>query len=180
MTYFDIFILALALAIDAITVGSSIAVKHRSNRQIFRIAFHFGLFQALFPLLGILAGSYLFNLVEGLAPVVSFSVLLLIGIKMIWDGAKDKKCDEGKDLTRGLSLVMLSSAVSIDAFGAGVSLAAGGVDIVNSVIIIGLVSTIGTAIAMKTASKLICKIGNKGEIIAGVVLIALGVKMLFV
>ncbi len=63
MTLTDIFVLALALAADAVTVGATIGLGHSSPRQVFRISFHFGLFQALFPLLGALAGMALLGFV---------------------------------------------------------------------------------------------------------------------
>lgn len=64
MSLFEIFLLSLALAVDAATVGSVVGVRHRGVRPVFRIAFHFGLFQALFPLIGAIVGSILLRWVD--------------------------------------------------------------------------------------------------------------------
>ena len=61
MSIYEIIILALALAADAFSVGAAIGITHRKFRQIFRLSFYFGLFQALMPLLGVLLGTYFCN-----------------------------------------------------------------------------------------------------------------------
>ena len=83
MSPVEILLLAVALAVDAFTVGAAVGLRHRAPRQVFRLAFHFGLFQALMPLIGALAGGALFELVAAASHWVAFGLLLFVGGRMI-------------------------------------------------------------------------------------------------
>jgi len=83
VTLFEIFLLAVALAVDAFSVGVAVGLKHKRPRQIFRLSFHFGLFQALMPLLGALAGTLLLRWVRQWDHWVVFGVLAALGGRMI-------------------------------------------------------------------------------------------------
>ncbi|MBC8277107.1 MAG: manganese efflux pump, partial [FCB group bacterium] len=122
MTYYELAILALALAIDAFSVGSAVGLTCHRPRQIFRLSWHFGLFQALMPLIGALAGSLMMVVIQGWDHWVAFFILLGLGIKMI-AGAfkKEEENTRPVDLTKGWSLISLSIAVSIDALAAGIT-----------------------------------------------------------
>ncbi|TET33071.1 MAG: manganese efflux pump [Planctomycetota bacterium] len=179
MTYYEITILAFALAADAFSVGASVGLTHNRALQIMRLSFFFGFFQAAMPLIGFAAGALVLVYVEAFDHWLAFGLLALIGIKMIYEsfrGGEDHADD--KDLTTGLSLIVLSVAVSIDALAAGVTLATSKAPLVFSIIIIGSTASIATLIAMLFAKTLSRIIGKKCEAVAGVVLIALGVKIL--
>jgi len=179
MTYLEITLLALALAADAFTVGSVVGLNNRSVRQVFRLSFHFGLFQALMPLIGYYVGSLFLSLMESWDHWIIFTILTMLGIKMIV-GASKKNVHSKRiiDLTKGKNLIGLSLAVSIDAFAAGISLTVSQASLFLSVIIIGIVSSLATLVAMVLAKLVAGRIGNRGEIIGGLVLIGLGVKIL--
>lgn len=179
MGLIEIFILALALAADAFGVGTSIGLSHRQPRQIFRLSWHFGLFQALMPALGALAGTFLRELVQTGAPFVAAAVLTIIGIKMLWDADREKSQDERLDPTRGWTMIMLSIAVSIDAFAAGIGLAMLQAPLVLACVIIGLVAFAATLVAMLNSSLLKRAFGKWAERIGGIVLLALAVRALF-
>ncbi len=175
-----IFILACALAADAFSVGASVGLSHREPRQIFRLSFHFGLFQSLLSLSGALVGGALLYFVEKIDHWVAFILLAVVGSIMIYKSITgDEEAENPIDLTRGVKLIGLSVAVSIDAFAAGIGIPAMQAPIVISVIIIGLVSAIATLIAMLLADHVRKWVGKRIEIIAGIVLIILGLNILF-
>jgi putative Mn2+ efflux pump MntP len=152
MSYLDILLLSLALAADAFSVGAALGLQHRGHREILRVALHFGIFQALLPLVGALLGGALLSWVEGADHWIAFGLLAFLGGRMIRSGLRDESAEVAEaDLTRGWSLVGLSLAVSIDALAAGITLPATGAPIGPAVAIIGVVTGLATLAAMKMA-----------------------------
>lgn len=179
MKYIEIILLALALAADAFGVGASLGLKYKSFRQIFRISFHFGLFQGLFPLAGALCGTLILKYVQAWDHWIAFIILSGLGLRMIIESRKqENRVEKPIDLTRGVYMVGLSTAVSIDAFAAGVTIPASGDPLILSVVIIALVAGLATVIAMKFACAVQQRFGSKIDIVAGFVLIGLGLKIL--
>ncbi len=179
MSLVEIIILALALAADAFTVGAALGLRFRSARQTFRLAFHFGLFQALLPLLGAGIGTALVAQIGGTDHWVAFGLLSLLGLRMIRAGTSDEpRSIETKDLTRGWSLVGFSLAVSIDALAAGISLPAAGAPVLRAAVIIGIVTGLATLVAIRMAAAIGQRLGTRVEVIAGFVLILLALKIL--
>lgn len=178
MSAFEIVVLALALAADAFTVGAALGLRYRSARQTFRLAFHFGLFQALMPLLGALVGTLLLRWVEPWDHWVAFLLLTALGVRMIsagLGGAEDEA--EARDLTRGFSLIGFSLAVSIDALAAGLALPAAEVPILPAVVLIGVVTGLATLVAIRLAGSIARRVGSRAEVVAGVVLILIGARI---
>jgi putative Mn2+ efflux pump MntP len=179
MTYPEILLLALALSADAFSVGAALGVRHSSPRQVFRIAFHFGLFQALLPLIGALLGTVLLRWTSGADHWIAFGLLLLLGLRMIHAASTEQEgAARERDMTRGLSLVGFSLAVSIDALAAGIALPAARAPIALAVTTFGVVTGIATFAGVRLAASLAARLGHRLEMAAGVVLIALGVKVL--
>lgn len=177
MSFVEVMLLALALAVDAFSVGAAVGLTHRRPRQIFRLSWHFGVFQALMPLVGALAGSLLGSFVEPWSHWIAFGLLALVGGRMIHGSLKGTEHRFARDLTRGLSLVGLSIAVSLDALAAGVTLGLGGGSIALPVLTIGAVAAVLTAIGMLITGRIGKRFGKRCELIAGLVLIGLGVKI---
>ena len=177
MSFVEIILLALALAVDAFTVGAAVGLTHRQKEQIFRLSWHFGVFQALMPLLGALIGKSLESYVAPFSHWIAFGLLALIGGRMIYGALRGGERRFDRDLTRGLSLVGLSVAVSIDALAAGFTLGLRQESIAVPVIVIGAVAATLTAVGMVLAGKVGERLGKSCEIIAGIVLIGLGVKI---
>ena len=179
MSSLEIILLSLALAADAFSVGAALGLRYRQPRQVFRVAFHFGLFQALLPLLGaLLAGAFLVY-VEGVDHWIAFGLLAFLGGRMIWSGLHDDHPGAADvDLTRGWSLIGLSLAVSIDALAAGITLPTAGAPVGVAVTMFGLVAGLATFAAMRLAGPIACRVGSRAEVVAGVVLIGLGIKIL--
>jgi putative Mn2+ efflux pump MntP len=185
MSLIEVVILALVLAVDAFSVGAVVGMTACGPRQVFRLSFHFGLFQAGMPLVGSLAGFFLHGLVSTYGPWVAFGLLAAIGSKMVvaslWSRSDADVCRPG-DPTRGLRLIGLSLAVSIDAFGAGVSmgLTMELLELAWAVGLIGLIAAGATWLAMRLGQAFVCRVGRRMETVAGLVLVALGVRMLVV
>jgi putative Mn2+ efflux pump MntP len=178
MSYVEIVLLALALSADAFSVGAALGLRYQSARQVFRVAFHFGLFQALLPLVGAVLGRVLLVWVEEAAHWVACALLVFLGLRMIHAGLKQEPSAPTVDLTRGWHLVGFSLAVSIDALAAGITLPAAGAPIVPSVVTFGVITCLATVIAMRLAASISARVGGRVEVIAGLVLIGLGLKIL--
>jgi putative Mn2+ efflux pump MntP len=179
MNVLHIVLLALALAADAFSVGAALALRYHHPRQVFRVAFHFGLFQALLPLLGAAVGGAVLRHIEAFDHWVAFGLLALVGGRMVRSGLRE---DSGRaaevDLTRGWSLVGLSLAVSIDALAVGITLPATGVNVGLAAAAFGVVAGLATFTAMRLVAPLARRFGGRIEVVAGLVLIALGLKIL--
>ena len=172
---------ALGLAMDAlaVSIGVSLAQDKLSRVQILRMALFFGLFQALMPILGWLVGKGFAALIRNIDHWVAFGLLMLIGGRMIFESFSKKK-DEGRntDKTRGLSLVVLSVATSIDAFAAGLGLAALDVLIWLPAAVIGAVAFLMTGLGASLGPLVGRMAGRRAELAGGLVLIGIGIKIL--
>ena len=176
----ELVLLALALAADAFSVGIAVGLTHRAPRQVFRLCFHFGLFQAGMALLGALLSRLAADLVAAQVGWIAFLLLELIGLNMLheaWRGGEVER-RRAHDRTRGLSLIVLSLATSIDALGAGVPLGLGNADLVLAVTLIGAAAALLTLAGMRFGRAIQGVAGRKAEYIGGLVLVALGLRML--
>ena len=120
---------AIALAMDAfaVAVASGVSLKIVSLRQTFRLTWHFGLFQALMPIIGWSGGLTVRSLMERYDHWVAFVLLALVGGHMVLEALNQGEETQPKnDPTKGMRLVMLSVATSIDAFGVGLGGLRGG------------------------------------------------------
>jgi len=166
----------------AVAIATGIALGTVSGRQTFRLAFHFGLFQFLMPVIGYLAGMTVERHIKGYDPWLAFVLLGYIGGKMVYEGGRGggEEENDGKDPTRGISLVVLSVATSIDALAVGISL---GVlrneGILYPGIVIGIVACTFTAAGLHLGKRLGTVFGKRMEVVGGLVLIGIGVKILF-
>jgi putative Mn2+ efflux pump MntP len=165
----------------AVAIATGIALGTVSGRQTFRLAFHFGLFQFLMPVVGYLAGMTVERYIRGYDSWLAFALLGYIGGKMVYEGFREREEGNGaKDPTRGMSLVVLSVATSVDALAVGISL---GVlhneGIVYPGVVIGLVACTFTAAGLHLGKRLGNVFGRRMEVVGGLVLVAIGVKILF-
>ncbi|MCW9050148.1 MAG: manganese efflux pump MntP family protein [Deltaproteobacteria bacterium] len=181
MDGFTLFAIAVALAMDAFAVAlaTGLTLPELTGRHLFRFGFHFGLFQALMPVCGWLAGISLRAQIEAVDHWIAFALLFCVGSKMLWDAWKrDEDTPREGDPTKGLSLVMLSIATSIDALAIGLSLAVLGIKIWTPALIIGLTAGILTIAGMLLGRRLGSIWGPRVEVTGGILLILIGVKIL--
>jgi manganese efflux pump family protein len=180
MGWLSLSMLASALAMDAFAVAvvTGLTLDPLTKRHVFRMAFHFGLFQALMPAVGWFAGNAVYDLISTIDHWVAFGLLLFVGGRMIWGALhEDSEKKQSNDPTSGWALVLLSVATSIDALAVGLSLAMIGSDILVPVIVIGLVAAAFTSIGMLLGRKIGSLWGKRVEIFGGVILVAIGIKI---
>ena len=180
MGIWEILLLAVGLAMDAFAVSLGIGATKYANRPrpIFRLAFHFGLFQALMPILGWLAGTRVVNVVSGVAPWIALVLLTFVGGRMIRAGLDQERETHRSDPSRGGTLVLLSVAVSVDAFAVGLSLAMLHVSIWYPAAVIGVVTASLSLAGLMVGNRLGRVFGKRMEIAGGVILIAIGLRVL--
>lgn len=181
MTFIEVFWIAVGLSMDAfaVSIACSVLLCHVSFRQIFRLGFHFGLFQALMPVVGWLAGRSVSEYISAWDHWVAFGLLGLIGLKAIRESFKPGDEDDVKgDPTKGMSLIMLSVATSIDALAVGVSLAAVNVSIFQPALIIGIITACFSVVGTVYGCRIGARFGKKVEAAGGIILILIGIKIL--
>jgi len=175
--------LAFGLAMDAVAAATAVSITlgDVSKRQIFRLAFHFGLFQALMPILGWLAGSRIADYIQAWDHWVAFALLAFVGGKALSNAFRDEdgNAEAGPDPTRGLSLVILSIATSIDALAVGLSFAMLGVRVWYPCLVIGLVTGALTVAAMQIGSRLGRRFEHGAQVLGGLILIGIGLNILY-
>jgi putative Mn2+ efflux pump MntP len=182
MDLFSLFGIALALAVDAFTVAVALSLRPSglTPRQSLRIAFHFGLFQALMPILGWLAGTQILGIIRAVDHWIAFALLGLVGGRMIYQSLRpgDGASADSRDPTRGWGLVVLSLAVSIDALAVGLSLAALETGILGPAALFGLVAALLSGAGARIGRAAGRLLGRWAELAGGVVLILIGIHVL--
>ncbi len=180
MNLIEILLIAVGLAMDAFAVSLAAGAARfcEGPRPVFRLAFHFGLFQAGMPVLGWFLGTTVAAHVQAVDHWIAFGLLAFVGGKMVYSGLKADEDSTCPDPSRGWTLVALSLATSIDAFAVGLSLAMIRVDIWLPSALIGLV-TAGLAVAgTQLGRSLGARFGARVEVAGGLVLIGIGSKIL--
>lgn len=184
MSPFETLVIAVALAMDAfaVSVVAGVSLKRVSRRQTLRLAWHFGLFQGLMPLIGWWAGLLARGAIEAWDHWVAFGLLAFIGTRMLIGGlrADEEKLRDRLDPTRGWPLVVLSLATSIDALAVGLSLAMLRVSAWGPALVIGLVAAAFTGLGLHLGA---CfgrrlRITGYSEVLGGLLLLLVGLRVL--
>lgn len=180
MSWLSIFGIAIGLAMDAfaVSIAAGLMIPRLTYRHVFRLAFHFGLFQFMMPIVGWLAGRTIANYIHGFDHWIAFGLLTSIGGKMLWEAHKQAEDRNNADPTRGLTLLTLSIATSIDALAVGLSMAFLNVSVLTPSIIIGLVAATLTAVGIIFGSRLGERFSRVAERLGGIVLIGIGAHTL--
>lgn len=181
MDSLNLLALAVALSMDAfaVAVAAGLAIKLLTKRHVFRLAFHFGLFQALMPTLGWTAGFALHRIIAAFDHWIAFGLLAFVGGKMILDAffGAEETLDASRDPTSGWSLVVLSVATSIDALAVGLSLGVIGSTILVPVMVIGIVAAGFTILGMFIGQQIGTRWGKRVEVLGGLILLGIGIKI---
>ncbi|TWV14373.1 manganese efflux pump [Bacteroidaceae bacterium HV4-6-C5C] len=186
MSEFEIWILAVGLAMDcfAVSIASGIIMKRTLWIPMFTMAFLFGLFQAVMPLLGWLGGLTFSHLMENFDHWVAFAILAFLGARMIKESFKDEEEKRNYDPTNIKVVLALAVATSLDALAIGLSFAILGRSNISTmfhpILIIGLVSFLLSMVGLLFGSCFGCSFAKKlrAELCGGVVLIIIGAKIL--
>jgi putative Mn2+ efflux pump MntP len=176
-----LFGIAVGLAMDAFAtaIAVSVSLGRVSGRQIFRLSWHFGLFQAMMPVIGWYGGLSVERWIRAWDHWLAFALLGLVGGRMLLSGLRREQQETPSfDPTRGTSLVVLSVATSIDALAVGLSFAALGVRIWMPSVVIGVTAGLLTLIGTLVGVRLGSRVGRFMEVAGGVLLIAIGARIL--
>ena len=178
MSLFELILLAIGLSMDALAVSicKGLALRRASWKNAAVVGLWFGGFQALMPLIGYLLGSRFAEAIAAYDHWIAFGLLTLIGLSMIKEAfGKEEKADTSMKVK---TMFLLAVATSIDALAVGVTFAFLSVRIVPAVCLIGAITFALSALGVKLGAVFGMKYKSGAEIVGGVILILLGVKIL--
>lgn len=173
--------ISVALAMDAfsVSIAAGMVIEHPTPRHYFRLAFHFGLFQFLMPVIGYMGGVFIEGLIRDFDHWIAMALLAFIGIKMIRDSFAPEDPGAGHaDPSRGWTLVLLSIATSIDALAVGLGIGVLGKPILLPSIIIGVVCALFSLTGIALGKKAGALLGKRVMCAGGIILIAIGLRII--
>ena len=180
MHLIELIIIAVGVSMDAFAVSicKGLSVRRLRPSYVVSAAAWFGGFQALMPLIGYFIGLSCADLVADVDHWIAFVLLAIIGGKMVKESfEKDEEQDYNPDFSFK-TMLMLAVATSIDALAVGVSFAFLRVDIWTSILLIGLMTGAFSALGVVLGQMFGCRFKSKAELLGGVILVAIGVKIL--
>ena len=179
MDFITIVAVALGLSFDTFAVSLSYGVVKNSIlfRQAVRIALVLAIFQAGLLVVGFFLGSLISDFFRAADHWIALALLSFLGIRMIVEGIRRKEGGEIRDYGRILSLLTVAVGTSIDAFAVGISFALLNILIWYSAIIIGAVTFLASMTAIRIGKSAGARLGSRVEIIGGLILIAIGIKI---
>jgi putative Mn2+ efflux pump MntP len=179
MSFFEIILIALGLAADAfaVSVAAGSTGAARGRRAMFRLSFHFGLFQFMMPIFGWLAGLSIEQYVRSFDQWIVFGLLVWVAVRMIRSARANDERVMQQDPSRGMMLIVLSVATSLDALAIGLSLALLRVSIWYPSVVIGVVTGATSFIGIMLGQRFSKKFGGRAAEIGGVLLILIGIRI---
>jgi putative Mn2+ efflux pump MntP len=174
----ELLLIAIGVSADAFAVAltQGVAMRRFDWRRALLIAALFGGFQAVMPLIGWLLGGTFIGYISDWDHWIAFALLALIGGKMLWEALRGG--DDDADERTGLrALLVLSLATSIDALAVGVSLTVLPIDIWVAIALIGATTLLLSLLAAWLGHKVGGRLGRPAEIVGGLILIGIGVKI---
>lgn len=191
MSYFSVLLISIALGIDAFSVAISIGLAGIRRKEFILVSLIVTIFHIMMPLVGLSLGTYLGNLAGPLANVIGAVVLITIGSSTAWGSIKEIRNTErtinndSKTKNKGIvniaspiSMVLMAASVSLDALTVGFGLGTMQVDLLVTVLTMGVVAGIMTAGGLYFGKRLNVTFGEKAEILGGVILVLIGIKFL--
>ena len=178
MTILVLFGIAVGLSMDAfaVSVCKGLSVKQLKASHALLAGLYFGGFQGLMPLIGYFLGKSFAAYIEDIDHWVAFVLLALIGVNMIRESFGE--AEEQNDSFSFRDILPLAVATSIDAFAVGVTFACSDVAIVPAVLFIACTTFVFSAIGVKIGNLFGAKYGSKAELCGGIILCAMGLKIL--
>jgi putative Mn2+ efflux pump MntP len=172
-------LIAFSLAMDAFSVSITHGLANQSVKltTALTLGVSFGSFQAIMPILGWLAGVSIIDVISAFDHWIAFGLLCVVGGRMIYEATK-----KGSDrLITSLSigtLLLLSVATSIDALAVGMSLSFLNVAILTPSLVIGVVTFSLSCVGVYLGNRFGRFLGNKVEVLGGILLLAIGLRVL--
>lgn len=178
MGIIELLLISVGLAMDAfaVSVGKGITLKRVEPRHALTAGVWFGSFQGLMPLIGYYLGRSFAEYVASVDHWIAFGLLVLIGLNMIretiWGDDEEQDSDFGVR-----TMLVMAIATSIDALAVGVSMAFLNVNVWISAAVICIITLIISAVGVYLGSAFGTRLGSKAGIVGGVILIAIGIKI---
>ena len=179
MDFFEIMLIGIGLAMDAFAVSicKGLAIKKSDYKKVLKIAIYFSVFQMLMPVLGYFLGNSFQHIIYKIDHWIAFALLLGIGLNMIKESFS-KDLEDRNDCLDVKTMIVLSIATSIDALAVGITFGFLEVNLIASVILIGVITFFICILGVKIGNKFGDKLQNKAEVFGGVILILIGIKIL--
>ncbi len=179
MDFFEIMFIGIGLAMDAFAVSicKGLAIKNLNTKKTIKIALYFGAFQMLMPLIGYFLGNSFQHIIYKIDHWIAFALLLGIGFNMIKESFSED-LEDRNDCLDVKTMMVLSIATSIDALAVGITFGFLKVNIITSVIFIGIITFLICTLGVKIGNKFGDKFQNKAEILGGIILILMGIRIL--
>jgi putative Mn2+ efflux pump MntP len=181
MEIITVLLIAIGLAMDALSVSitSGITIKEIRLVDALKIGGAFGLFQFIMPLIGWVAGSSLKELISGVDHWIAFALLAFIGGKMVYESIKEDTNKKKINPRHNGTLLVLAISTSIDALAVGIGFSILNINIIFSSVIIGLVTFLLSFLGVFVGNGLRHLLEKaKTEVIGGLILIGIGLKIL--
>ncbi|MFA6610073.1 MAG: manganese efflux pump MntP family protein [Candidatus Omnitrophota bacterium] len=180
MSFVTIFFIAIGLSMDAcaVSIVHGIAMKKFNIRHAAIMALFFGAFQAIMPVIGWLGGCTLRGFIQGVDHWIAFSLLAFVGGKMIFESTKLGDERKAIDFMSIYTLLILSLATSIDALAVGLSLSFLNISIIFPALVIGATTFTISLGGVLLGNRFGHFFERKMEFAGGLILIAIGVKIL--
>ena len=161
----------------AVSVGKGLTLTRVEPRHALKAGVWFGGFQALMPIIGYLLGQSFSSIVVSIDHWIAFGLLVLIGLNMIREAIWGE--EESQDSNFGVRhMFIMAVATSIDALAVGITMAFLGINIWLAATIIGVITLLLSASGIYLGRTVGGKLGDKAGILGGIVLIAIGIKIL--
>ena len=180
MSFWEILLLAVGVSMDAfaVSIGKGLSAQRASWREALTVGLWFGGFQALMPVIGYYLGISFADLVTKVDHWIAFGLLLLIGGNMIREALQPED-EKTADTSFGFkTMLVLAIATSIDALAVGISFAFLGTNLWRAILIIGLTTFAFSAVGLLIGKRVGSRFHAGAQILGGVILIAIGVKIL--
>ena len=179
MSAVELLLLSIGLAMDAfaVSVCKGISMKKMNWKKAIIIGLYFGGFQALMPTIGYFLGSAFQSLITSIDHWIAFILLGIIGGGMIKEAFEDDKENVNDDVGFK-TMIILAIATSIDALAVGITFAFLNVNLILAVSLIGIITFIISVIGTKIGNRFGDKYERKAEMVGGIILIFLGIKIL--
>lgn len=171
-------LMAFALGMDAFSVGLGMGMFKLRLKQVFKIGVIVGLFHVLMPLLGIVAGRFLSDKFGEIAAYIGGGLLILLGLQMLWSSLQ--KEDESLITPVGFGLFIFAVSVSLDSFSVGLTLGIFGAKTILVLSLFGIGAAVLTWIGLLIGRKVQGWLGSYSVSLGGAILLAFGIKLIFI
>lgn len=186
MSFFNLISIGIGLSMDAFAVSicKGLCQRKMSWKSAIKISLYFGFFQGFMPLLGYFLGSQFAGLIASISNWIAFLLLAFIGGHMIKESREIKQveeveCDINGEIKLGIkNMLILSIATSIDALAVGISFALLNINIYSAILSIAIITFLFSMVGVFIGFKFGSKYKSKSEILGGVILIVIGLKIL--